>query len=477
MLEEKNEEREVTVEREDGREETEETNAREEEHFHHSISYHKFNESQREQAVLKRLQQGEIVAQICDAGTPGISDPGMELALKTFTSSSNVLQMAEAKSAIRKLVFNKVDQLRPGTGGHNLILKVVSSKTVLQKGRPDGPQVDLMKPDGTVILRNAKIDMFKGSMRLAVDNCTARVADLVYYVVSLTVHQAALHVWKTIVANTPKTLKEIMPVLMNTLITSLASSSSERRQNKVCIGLSEVMASAGKSQLLSFMDELILTIRTALCDSMPEVHESAGLAFSTLYKSVGLQAIDEIVPTLLQALEDDETSNTALDGLKQILKAFTAHALGALAEVAGPGLDFHREWVAEVDFLGQLHHPNLVKLVRYCIEDDQRLLVYEFMTRGSRENHLFRRLFAIGKYRRSNKSKTCCARRTLRKPSPWWRSFKEAVNHSLLSETMQPSEIFPFIMRDPNRWSLLNEVISAIDPKKVEILQRYAPPK
>ena len=26
-----------------------------------------------------------------------------------------------------------------------------------------------MKPDATVILRNAKIDMFKGSMRLAVD--------------------------------------------------------------------------------------------------------------------------------------------------------------------------------------------------------------------------------------------------------------------------------------------------------------------
>ena len=29
--------------------------------------------------------------------------------------------------------------------------------------------VDLMKPDTTVILRNAKIDMFKGTMRLAVD--------------------------------------------------------------------------------------------------------------------------------------------------------------------------------------------------------------------------------------------------------------------------------------------------------------------
>lgn len=33
--------------------------------------------------------------------------------------------------------------------------------------------------------------------------------------------------------------------------------------------------------------------------------------------------------------------------------------------------------------------------------------------------------------------------------------FEDAVNHFLLSEAMQPSEIFPFIMRDPNRWSHL----------------------
>lgn len=45
---------------------------------------------------------------------------------------------------------------------------------------------------------------------------------------------------------------------------------------------------------------------------------------------------------------------------------------------------------AEVTFLGDLIHPNLVKLIGYCIEDDQRLLVYEFMPRGSLENHLFR---------------------------------------------------------------------------------------
>ncbi|XP_062092670.1 receptor-like cytoplasmic kinase 176 [Humulus lupulus] len=55
------------------------------------------------------------------------------------------------------------------------------------------------------------------------------------------------------------------------------------------------------------------------------------------------------------------------------------------------GLQGHREWLTEIDFLGQLKHPNLVRLIGYCLEDDHRLLVYEFMSRGSLDNHLFRR--------------------------------------------------------------------------------------
>ncbi|XP_051113216.1 probable serine/threonine-protein kinase PBL10 isoform X2 [Andrographis paniculata] len=52
----------------------------------------------------------------------------------------------------------------------------------------------------------------------------------------------------------------------------------------------------------------------------------------------------------------------------------------------------HREWLAEVNYLGQFaHHPHLVRLLGYCLEDDERLLVYEFMPRGSLDNHLFRR--------------------------------------------------------------------------------------
>ncbi|CAN1849667.1 Receptor-like cytoplasmic kinase 176 [Linum perenne] len=54
------------------------------------------------------------------------------------------------------------------------------------------------------------------------------------------------------------------------------------------------------------------------------------------------------------------------------------------------GFQGHKEWLAEIDYLGQLHHPNLVKLLGYCLEDYHRLLVYEFLSRGSLENLLFR---------------------------------------------------------------------------------------
>lgn len=48
---------------------------------------------------------------------------------------------------------------------------------------------------------------------------------------------------------------------------------------------------------------------------------------------------------------------------------------------------------AEVNFLGTLAHPNLVKLLGYCFEDRELLLVYEFLSKGSLESHLFRRKY------------------------------------------------------------------------------------
>eukprot|EP00271_Cylindrocystis_brebissonii_P006952 TRINITY_DN1992_c0_g1_i2.p1 TRINITY_DN1992_c0_g1~~TRINITY_DN1992_c0_g1_i2.p1 ORF type:complete len:395 (-),score=55.80 TRINITY_DN1992_c0_g1_i2:2665-3849(-) len=67
---------------------------------------------------------------------------------------------------------------------------------------------------------------------------------------------------------------------------------------------------------------------------------------------------------------------------------------GSLTEVAvkvlnTEGLQGHREFMAEVNFLGHLRHKHLVRLIGYCQEDEERLLVYEYLTKGSLENHLF----------------------------------------------------------------------------------------
>jgi len=85
-------------------------------------------------------------------------------------------------------------KLKPAvwTSGHNVVVKVISSNVVVEKPRHDGSiirvaeakvgdhtgsitltarngQIDAVIPGNTIIIRNAKIDMFKGFMRLVVD--------------------------------------------------------------------------------------------------------------------------------------------------------------------------------------------------------------------------------------------------------------------------------------------------------------------
>ncbi|KAH7847694.1 hypothetical protein Vadar_029145 [Vaccinium darrowii] len=53
------------------------------------------------------------------------------------------------------------------------------------------------------------------------------------------------------------------------------------------------------------------------------------------------------------------------------------------------------EWQSEVRILGRLSHPNLVKLLGYCWEENKLLIVYEFMPKGILEQHLFGRGSAV----------------------------------------------------------------------------------
>ncbi|URD94797.1 serine threonine-protein kinase [Musa troglodytarum] len=79
---------------------------------------------------------------------------------------------------------------------------------------------------------------------------------------------------------------------------------------------------------------------------------------------------------------EEKTLNPAKTGLGMIV------AVKKLNPESKQGLE---QWQSEVKFLGRLSHPNLVKLLGYCLEDKELLLVYEYMTRGSLESHLFRK--------------------------------------------------------------------------------------
>ncbi|KAG7536122.1 Protein kinase-like domain superfamily [Arabidopsis suecica] len=67
----------------------------------------------------------------------------------------------------------------------------------------------------------------------------------------------------------------------------------------------------------------------------------------------------------------------------------------AIKKLNRQGLQGHKQWLAEVQFLGVVNHPNVVKLIGYCSEDGEtgieRLLVYEYMSNRSLEDHLFPR--------------------------------------------------------------------------------------
>ncbi|KAL2519744.1 Serine/threonine-protein kinase PBS1 [Abeliophyllum distichum] len=60
----------------------------------------------------------------------------------------------------------------------------------------------------------------------------------------------------------------------------------------------------------------------------------------------------------------------------------------AVKQLDRNGLQGNREFLVEVLMLSLLHHPNLMNLIGYCADGDQRLLVYEFMPLGSLEDHL-----------------------------------------------------------------------------------------
>ncbi|WOL17571.1 hypothetical protein Cni_G26364 [Canna indica] len=104
------------------------------------LSYHKFNESERESSILERLRQGEVIALISDAGTPCISDPGMELAKVCVTENIPVVPIpgpsavvcALSASGLSTDEFKFVGFLPKHTGSRREKLQVAAAETATQ---------------------------------------------------------------------------------------------------------------------------------------------------------------------------------------------------------------------------------------------------------------------------------------------------------------------------------------------------------
>lgn len=70
---------------------------------------------------------------------------------------------------------------------------------------------------------------------------------------------------------------------------------------------------------------------------------------------------------------------------KGVLSSGKAVAVKQLKSGSGQG---EREFQAEVDIIGRVHHRHLVSLVGYCIAGERRMLVYEFVPNKTLEFHL-----------------------------------------------------------------------------------------
>ena len=206
------------------------------------------------------------------------------------------------------------------------------------------------------------------------------------------VRATASNIWKALVANTPKTIKEIMPTLISIIVRRLASpdevqrsiaaatlgdmirrvggnaleqllptlretmySSDSDAKQGICIAIHEIIQSTATDNVIEHQDIFVSVVKEALVDPNPNVRESAALAFDALQESIGNSAVDEVIPQLLEMLNTSDGSDDALCALQEIMATksdvifpilipslltppINGQAIGALAEAAGSAL-------------------------------------------------------------------------------------------------------------------------------------------
>ena len=73
-----------------------------------TISYHEHNERERAVELLERLSNGESIAVVSDAGTPGISDPGFRLVQLAIEHELRVVPVPGAAAFVSALIASGI---------------------------------------------------------------------------------------------------------------------------------------------------------------------------------------------------------------------------------------------------------------------------------------------------------------------------------------------------------------------------------
>ena len=73
------------------------------------ISYHRHNEEVKSEILIQKLEKGENIALVSDAGTPGICDPGEDVIKNAIEEGINVVPIPGACAMINALIASGID--------------------------------------------------------------------------------------------------------------------------------------------------------------------------------------------------------------------------------------------------------------------------------------------------------------------------------------------------------------------------------
>ena len=73
------------------------------------ISYHRHNEETKSDVLIEKLQEGQNIALVSDAGTPGICDPGEEVIKKCIELGIKIIPIPGACAMINSLICSGID--------------------------------------------------------------------------------------------------------------------------------------------------------------------------------------------------------------------------------------------------------------------------------------------------------------------------------------------------------------------------------